>query len=45
MSIVLITAAGLMLVFLIVVMFLKVKYNLSWAAVLREALEYLWSIF
>jgi hypothetical protein len=44
-TIILITAGGLLIVFFIVVMFLKVKNNLSWASAFREAFEYLWSIF
>ncbi len=45
MTIVLMTAVALLLVFFVVVMFLKVKNNLSWPSALREAFEYLWSIF
>jgi len=43
--IVLMTAGGLLLVFFVVVIFLKVKNDLSWVSAFREAFEYIWNIF
>lgn len=45
MNIVLIIAAGLLFAFVIVVIFLKIKNDLSWASAFREAFEYLCFIF
>jgi len=45
MTIGLITVTGLLLVFFVVVIFLKTKNNLAWASAVREALDYLCFIF
>lgn len=45
MTIVLMTAGAILLVFFMVVMFLKFKNNLSWSSAFKEAFEYMWNIF